>query len=112
MFGVDWARNLGDAFHRTRYTDEALLISLHNSLKLHEHSVRQSQSILGRLMALLGKPLAEPDKIEIDGMRVKQLFELADSTPPILVKINKNYFLDTAEVRSLLDAVTNSRKPA
>ncbi len=101
------ARGVGDAMQRLTYADDELLISLGNSLKLHELSVRESRSLWGRLIGLFTRRV-DPDSIEIDGMRLQQLFVLARSKPPTEINVSKTYALDLTTFRSLLKTATEN----
>ena len=98
------ARGFGELMERTSYADDELLISLGNSLKFHEQSVKREQSFLGRLFANSGGSCADPNTIEIDGKRLKQLFANAGTDPPAPVSTSKVYALNIELLRSLMDA--------
>lgn len=106
-FWIKVARGVGDAMQRLTYADDELLVSLGNSLKLHELSVRESRSLWGRLMGLFTRRV-DPDSIEIDGMRLQQLFVLARSKPPTEINVSKAYALDLTTFRSLLKTATEN----
>ncbi len=97
------SRGFGELMERTPYADDELLISLGNSLKFHEQSVRRRQSLFGRLAVKVGRPSPDPNTIEIDGIRLKQLFALARTDPPAPVSTGKVYALDIEMLNSLID---------
>ena len=113
-FWIKVARGVGEAMQRLPYAEDELLVSLGNSLKLHELSVQESRSLWGRLMGLFTRRV-DPDNIEIDGMRLQQLFVLAKSKPPREINVSKTYALDLTTFRSLLTTATenlNERAPS
>ena len=97
------SEGFADHMQRKVYGTEELLISLTNTLKLHEHAVRTAQSPLGRIVELFGKR-TDPDNLKIDGMRLHQLFELAGSTPPLEIAVGASYIIDLPSFRDLLSA--------
>ncbi len=91
------------------YADDELLISLGNSLKLHEQSVRQSRSLWGGLRRVFAGRI-DPDCIEIDGMRLQQLLAMAGTMPSTDIRVSNIYVLDLAVFRSLLKSATDNLK--
>ncbi len=104
-------RGYADLQARVPYADDDLIISLGNMLKLHEHSAKQGQSLLGKLVALFGYSFADPDAIEIDGMRLTQLYSLAEEVPSTEVLIGKSYMLNIRKFRSLLKTAAENKRP-
>ena len=98
------AEGFADHMQRKVYGTEELLISLTNTLKLHEHAARTAQSPLGRIVELFAKR-TDPDNLKIDGMRLHQLFELAGSMPPLEIAVGASYIIDLPSFRDLLSAV-------
>lgn len=88
---------VGHLAQRLVYSDEELLISLSNSLRLREREIAERTTLKGRLMTLF---VGEDDgkTIRIDGMRLKQLLELAGGSAPDdlalagLYEVNLEYF--------------------
>lgn len=97
------AHAFGDLMQRLVYTDDQLVVSVSNSLKLHGQMVRQSQSLLGRLIAVFAGQITDPDVIEIDGMRLQHLYTLSRSEPPEKIAIRKAYAMKVTVVRLLLE---------
>ena len=97
------AEGFADHMQRKVYGQDELLISLGNTLKLHEHAVRSAQTPLGRLAELFGKR-TDPDNLKVDGMRLHQLFELAQARPPLEIAVGKSYMIDLPSFRDLLSA--------
>ena len=106
-FWVEVGRGLGQRVQRLPYADDELLVSLGNSLRLHEQAVRQSRSLWGRLTAVFAGRL-DPKRIEIDGTRLKRLLALAGATPPGTIDPDKVYAVEIARFRELLRSVTES----
>lgn len=89
---------------RIVYSKEDLLISLSNSLRLREQEIAERRSIKGRVMALfLGEDAG--DTIGIDGMRLKQLLELAQGGAPAELVLAGFYEVDLAVFRDRLAEV-------
>ena len=94
---------------RLPYADDELLVSLANSLSLHEQAIRRSRSLWGRLTAVFAGRV-EPDRIEIDGTRLKQLLALAGAEPPAAIDPNKAYAVEIARFRGLLTTANDNLK--
>lgn len=98
-------KGVGHMPQRLVYSDEDLLISLSNSLKLREQEIAQRGTFLGRLMALfLGRDAG--DTIQIDGMRLMQLLELAEGKAPEGLVLAGFYDVDLAFFRERLAKVS------
>ena len=96
------AEGVGALAQRLVYSDEELLVSLSNSLKLREQEIAERDSLKGRLMALfVGKDSG--DSIRIDGMRLKQLHDLTGSTPREEINLNASYDINLEYFRVLLN---------
>jgi hypothetical protein len=99
---------IGALAQRLVYSDEELLVSLSNSLKLREREIADLGSFTSRLMSLfVGKDAG--DSIRIDGMRLKQLHDLAGSRPRAEIDLNGIYSVKLAYFRVLL---SKARKAA
>jgi hypothetical protein len=104
---IRFARGLGDLMQRLVYTDDQLVLSVSNSLKLHD---LERQSLMGKLLAMFAPLTGDPD-IKIDGMRLQHLYKLAKSTPPVEIAISKTYAMEVKELRLLLEAsIENLRR--
>ena len=106
-FWIKVARGVGEARLREAYTDDELFVSLGNSLKLHEQSVRESRSFWGKFKSLFARRV-DSDNIEIDGMRLQQLLAIAGTMPSADISVSKTYLLDLAVFRSLLKSATDN----
>ena len=92
---------VGALAQRLVYIDEELLVSLTNSLKLRELEISELGSFTSRLMSLfVGNDAG--DSIRIDGMRLKQLHDLAGSKPRAEIDLNGIYEVKLAYFRVLL----------
>ena len=101
-FAFKVARGVGVLAQRLVYSDEELLVSLSNSLKLREQEIAQLGSFTSRLLSLFaGKDAG--DSIRIDGMRLKQLHDLAGSRPRAEIDLNRLYDVNLAYFGVLLD---------
>ncbi|WP_193370635.1 hypothetical protein [Pelagibius marinus] len=106
LLGADYveiniAKGVGALAQRLAYSDEELLVSLANSLKLREQEIADRNSLTGRFTALfVGKDGGTT--IKFDGMRLKQLHELAASRPPRDINLNAFYEVNLEYSRILL----------
>jgi hypothetical protein len=102
------AQGVGALAERLVYRDDELLVSLSNSLKERELEIAELGSFTSRLMSLfVGKDAG--DTIGIDGMRLKQLHDLAGSRPRAEIDLNGIYTVNLAYFRVLL---SKARKAA
>ena len=109
-FWVEVGRGVGQHIQRLPYADDELLVSLGNSHRLHEQAVRQSRSLWGRLTAVFAGRV-DPDRIEIDGTRLKRLLALAGAAPPgATIDPDKVYALEVARFREVLRTATDNLK--
>ena len=92
---------VADDFQRLAYDEQALLVSLTNTLNSHDHDIKKSQTLIGRLVDLLTTP-TDPDHIEIDGMRLCQLFDAAEKEPPDGVTLGGTYLVDVHSLRQMV----------
>lgn len=83
------------------YSDEELLASLENALKLHALELKQRKNLLGRLLALFQADVAE-ERISVDGVRLRQLYNLAGVAPSLEANPEENLLLEAEELRRLL----------
>ncbi len=83
---------------RLVYSDEELVVSLSNTLKIFEH---EQTSLWTRIQTWLFKR-PPSDEIEIDGMRAKQLYDMARTKPQLEIKLNTIYALQVDVFRALL----------
>ena len=92
------------------YSDEELLVSLSNSLRLREREIAERATLKGRLMKLFVG--ADDGKtIRIDGMRLKQLLELAGGSAPDDLALAGLYEVNLEYFRVLLGRVLPSDGP-
>ena len=101
---------VGHLAQRLVYSDEELLISLSNSLRLREREIAERATLKSRLMKLFVG--ADDGKtIRIDGMRLKQLLELAGGTAPDDLALAGLYEVNLEYFRVLLGRVLPSDGP-
>ncbi|MEM7445638.1 MAG: hypothetical protein AAF414_20115 [Pseudomonadota bacterium] len=94
----------GDHYRDRAFSDGELLVSIENSLRIHDHDHRFHKSLLGRILSpLLG--LADPRWIEIDGKRLKHLFALTAEAQADEIAIEHMYVIGVATLRRLLHLV-------
>jgi len=95
------AKAVGALAQRLVYSDDELLVSLSNSLKLREQEIADRNSFTGRLMALfVGKDAG--DSIQVDGMRLNQLHDLTGSKPRSQINLSGLYEVNLAYFEALL----------
>ncbi|MFK5980062.1 MAG: hypothetical protein QM488_14370 [Rhizobiaceae bacterium] len=94
-------KNFADTSQRMGYSPENLTISISNTLGIHKHDVREAKTSIGRFLGLITKPV-DPDSIRMDGTRLMQLFDLAQSTPPLRLAAGGEYNVDLASFVELL----------
>ncbi len=107
-FDFKVAQGVGALAQRLVYSDDELLISLSNSLKLREQEIADSNSFTGRLMGLFTTK-DTGDGIQVDGMRLKQLHDLTGSKPRKEINLNGLYDVNLAYFQMLLG---NAREAA
>jgi len=117
MFGIvgSFAGRAAGLAQRLVYEDDELLISIESLLKLHEHDVRRSQSFFGKLTARFYRSVPDPERILIDGMRLHQLYQLADEKPSSELLISGQYRIGVTRLRLLLQQAAEDverRKPS
>ena len=95
---------VADSFQRLVYDEEALLVSLTNTLKSHDHDVQKSQTLIGRIVDIFATPI-DPDHIEIDGMRLCQVFDAAEKERPEGVIPGGTYLVDVYSLRQMVSKV-------
>ena len=94
-------RGVADSFQRLVYAEDDLLVSLSNSLKLHESEVRDSRTFIGRFMSLFTETV-NPEKITVDGMRLMQICDLAQKKLPLEISPGRNYEAGVQDLRRLV----------
>ena len=108
-FRIDAVNNMvvkaADNAQRLVYDESSLLVSLTNTLTSHDRDVRKSQTLIGRIVDIFARPI-DPDHIEIDGMRLCQVFDAADQDRPDGLVPGGTYLVD---VQSLRQVVSKAR---
>ena len=99
--GMRFAKDLADMYQRLVYTEEELLIPLSNSLRVHQVEIEDEDTLTGRIAAFFGEAM-DREMITIDGMRLKQLFELLQEEPPVNIRISQMYRVDVKSLRDML----------
>ncbi|MBL4890452.1 MAG: hypothetical protein JKX91_01225 [Rhizobiaceae bacterium] len=99
-----WAaagKSFAETSQRMGYSGENLIISISNTLAIHKRDVREAKTLIGRFLELITKPI-DPDNIKLDGTRPMQLFDLAQSKPPIKLSASGGYNVDLLSFVELL----------
>lgn len=94
-------KSFAGAAQRLGFSGENLIISISNTLAIHKQDVREAKTLIGRFLGLITKPI-DPGNIKMDGMRLMQLFDLAQSKPPIKLSASSEYNVDLASFIELL----------
>lgn len=92
-----WLRRLGETWARLRYEPDELMLHVANRLRQRDDMAAVGRTALGRLYnRVTGQ---DPDFIELDGLVIRQLFELIGEDPPIAVGLRSIYRVPQEEVR-------------
>lgn len=86
---------------RMVYHDADLIVSLTNSLKIHAHETKSRNSLIGRLSSLVMRP-RDPEFIEIDGMRLYQLYKVVEREPPTEILVGGTYVVDIFSLKKMI----------
>jgi len=97
--------SLGNLMQRLAYADDELIVSLSNSLKMHDYEVKQRKTLWGRFVTLF-TTVKDPEWFEVDGTRLLQIFQLADVEPPVKLSASMTYSIETTELRTMLQKVS------
>lgn len=100
------APEVGNQVRRLAYSRDELIASIGNSIKLHDHEIRESRTLLGRVFAIFAQA-KDPDWIEIDGRRLVHLFQLSQTKPSVNLSVSETYYVEVDGLRQLLTAVSN-----
>ena len=94
----DIAENVAEKASRLVYSSEEPVVSLSNTLKIFEH---EQTGLWNRILTWFGRAPVT-DQIEVDGMRLQQLYELARTKSPADIKLTMMYALQVDVFRALL----------
>lgn len=95
--GHRWLRRLGETWARLRYEPDELLVHVANRLRQRDDMAAVGRTALGRLYnRVTGQ---DPDFIELDGLVIRQLFELIGEDPPLAIELKSIYRVPQEEVR-------------
>ena len=104
--GRSFTRDYRDPATQVKYTHKQLLVSLTNTLKYHDDDCRKVATFTGWIIGLVSKPI-DPNMIEVDGQRLRQLFDYAHSSPTGRISISGTYAIDLETFRTLLSSAQN-----
>lgn len=99
--GQAMARNFANYSKRVAFSGENLIISISNTLAIHNQDVREARTLIGKFIGLVSKSV-NPENVKIDGTRLQQLFELTQSEPPINLSGNLEYHVDLDSLSNML----------
>ncbi len=100
IIGVD------DKVRRIPYSKEGVVRILSIKLRDHQEAIEHEETLIGRFSLLFTKPM-DREHTDIEGMPLKQIFELLDKEPPINIDVSKTY---TVDVTSLKKMVVRAKK--
>lgn len=104
---IDWALTIPGKFQRKPYTTEELFVSLANLLRQHKLAIEESRTLYWRFAhPFIKKP--DESLIEIDGMRLRQLYEFFDAYVPNHINVGHTYTLRVEELERLLNAANET----
>ena len=109
-FWIRTARKLGEAVARFPYEYEELMVHVSNKIKLLDVIRDKRSTALGRFLNRFAQE--ESEFIVLDGVVIKQLFDLIGETPPMEVDVRSSYRIPHEDVRSLYKAVKNQPSPS
>jgi hypothetical protein len=97
-----WSRDLGKLFEKRPYTPDELFVSISNTIKQHKAEVESHKSLYWRAVHLfIRKP--DPNTVEIDGMRLRQLTEFFEPERAALIEVGKTYKVRLNELARVID---------
>ncbi len=99
--------SLAKYVQRLAYSKDGLIVSLGNSLKLHDHEVARGKTFLGRIMGRITSA-TDPDWIDIDGTKLLQLYQFTELEPPIELSASQVYCAETAGLRLMLSKLQST----
>lgn len=99
--GQAMARKFANYSKRVAFSGENLIISISNTLAIHNQNVRDAKTLIGRFIGLFSKSV-DPENVKIDGTRLQQLFELTQTEPPIKLSGNLEYHVDLTSLSNML----------
>ncbi len=85
---------------RIAYSNLELVVSLNNIMKMHAYEVRQQETLFGRLFTIFSR--RDPDRVEVDGMRLNKLYKLLRREPPEQLDLNGIYDVSLVELREMV----------
>ena len=95
--GLKWSHQVGELMRQLPFDPEQLEVHVSNRIKLLDVTREKNQSFFGKLWnKIIG---AECDKIDLDGIVIKQLFEIIGDEPPVSANGRKIYKIDHQIVR-------------
>ena len=106
-FWLRVARRTGKAWERFSYEYDELMVHVSNKLKLLDVSIARNSTFLGRMYnKIFGE---ESDFVVLDGIVVKQLFDLIGEDPPVSVSSDSKYRVDHKDLRRWYELAANAK---
>ena len=99
---LTWLAGVAERIERRPYTTDELFVSISNTIKQHVATSEAHNGLYWRLIHLfIKKP--NPNIIELDGMRLRQLLEFFDAYTPGKIDVGKNYHMKLADLKRIVD---------
>ena len=107
-FWLRAARRGGEIWAKFPFEYDELLVHVSNKIKLLDICIKRNSTFLGRIFnKITGE---EVDVIILDGIVVKQLFDIIGEDPPMLIKLSASYRVDHEDMRKWY-ALAEDAKP-
>jgi len=98
-FVLRLARGYGQLMTNLPFEPDELLIHISNKLKLIDALNEKNSNFFGKFVNRFNRE--ELDYVVLDGIAVRQLYEFADETLPLVIDVNSRYEIHREAVREL-----------
>ncbi|MBT4888143.1 MAG: hypothetical protein HON65_01130 [Rhodospirillales bacterium] len=96
------AQGVGNAMMRLKFDPTNLLIHISNKLKILDWVIEKEKTFFGRLSnKIMGEEL---ECVSLDGIVIKQLYEVVGKNPPMEIDLNASYKINHSTIRDLYDS--------
>ncbi len=100
------AKDSGKALDKGRFTPDELMAHIANKLKIVDTAIEKDRTPFGWVSNLFNRE--ELDSVILDGVVLRQLYEMAGETPPAKINRRSSYQLHHSTVRRLRDDAIES----